>query len=413
MEILETLSDRKTWDAFIQYKTERQHLSPKEKEMLDQYLGADSFWAMVKELQQPDRSIPVPVKHYINKDGVKRKRVVYSYEEEEFVWILKCITYCLYRYDSRFAPNCYAFRRDYGVGNAMQRIRKTGKLSCKYCLKVDIHDYFNSISPRLLLEQLSFLNEQDAGLYRLFKDMLTDTRVKDIDGVVKKEEHKGAMAGVPVASFFANVYLSDVDWYFEKQDVLYYRYSDDILIFADSREELSKLQEALYSRIDEHGLLLNPDKVSITRPGQTWEFLGFCYRDGKIDLSEHTKYKIKGKIKRKAHALRSWQRKKGLSGDKACKGFIRAMNHKFYGFEEEDSFSWNRWFFPNLTTTDGLKEIDAYMQQYIRYCMTGRHYKGNFRIRYEQLKQWGYRSLVAEYYKRKKEVKQECGMKKL
>ena len=83
------------------------------------------------------------------------------------------------------------------------------------------------------------------------------------------------------------------------------------------------------------------------------------------------------------------------------------MNRKFYGHprptdpaadEESDEFTWSRWFFPNLTTDTGLKTIDAYLQQYIRYCVTGRHYKGNYRIAYDTLKQWGYCSLVHEYY---------------
>ena len=42
------------------------------------------------------------------------------------------------------------------------------------------------------------------------------------------------------------------------------------------------------------------------------------------------------------------------------------------------------------------------MQEYIRYTVTGRHYKGNYRITYEQLKKWGYRSLVNEFYRKKK-----------
>ena len=85
-------------------------------------------------------------------------------------------------------------------------------------------------------------------------------------------------------------------------------------------------------------------------------------------------------------------------GGKAAKGFIKAMNHKFFDSGDGTEFSWSRWFFPNLTTDRGLREIDGYMQQYIRYCVTGRHYKGNFRIPYEQLKEWGYRNLVHEFY---------------
>ena len=206
------------------------------------------------------------------------------------------------------------------------------------------------------------------------------------------------MAGIPVSPFFANVYLTELDRYFEEQEILYFRYSDDILIFADSIEELKRYQEILYRGIEEHHLALNPSKVHISVPGQMWEFLGFCYRNEQVDLSDNTKRKIKGKIKRKAQALRRWQEKKGLSGEKAAKGFIRAMNHKFFDGGDGTEFSWSRWFFPNLTTADGLAEIDDYMQQYIRYCVTGRHYKGNYRVTYEQMKKWGYRNLVHEYY---------------
>lgn len=118
--------------------------------------------------------------------------------------------------------------------------------------------------------------------------------------------------------------------------------------------------------------------------------------------------KTKAKIRRKSDALRRWRRRKGLSADKAAVGLIHVMNQKFYGcddpLDEEnraDAFTWSRWFFPLLTTDRGLREIDAYMQEYIRYTVTGRHYKGNYRISCGQLQRWGYVSLVHEYYRHK------------
>lgn len=53
-----------------------------------------------------------------------------------------------------------------------------------------------------------------------------------------------------------------------------------------------------------------------------------------------------------------------------------------------------------LTTDEGLKELDAYLIQYIRYLYSGRHYKGNYRVTYEKIKELGFRSLVNEFYKR-------------
>lgn len=412
MEILEMLFSPDIWQDFLQYKIEKQHLSRQEQRDLEEYIRTQKYIPLLNAVFNAGFIPPLPVKKEINKGGSFKKRVVYSYPKD-FNQLLKIIAFSLYKYDGVFADNCYAFRRNYGVWDAIKRIRTTKGISGKYCLKVDISNYFNSIDVLLLLKKLVFLKEEDGRLYQLFEKLLTadqavikaDSRKKEIadqageaitDQIIT--EKRGAMAGTPVSPFFANVYLKDVDWYFKKKGVLYFRYSDDILIFADTMEELRNLQQQLYAKIEEHYLTLNPAKVQISKPGGTWEFLGFCYQNGRVDLSENTKRKIKGKIKRKAHALKRWQIKKGLSGEKAAIGFIRAMNHKFFDCGEGADFSWSRWFFPNLTTDAGLKEIDSYMQQYIRYCVTGRHYKGNYRISYEQMKKWGYRNLVHAFY---------------
>jgi len=303
-----------------------------------------------------------------------------------------------------FSKNCYAFRRGFGVREAILRLRSDERVEDGYCLKVDISNYFNSIDTGKLVEMLSFLKEKDEPLYLMLKKILENKSIEE-NGKVIEEEH-GAMAGTSFSPFLANLYLKDVDAFFEKENVLYFRYSDDILLFAETKEELDFRKKQLYDMIHDLGLSVNPDKENIYEPGDRIEFLGFSYCDGQIDLSETTIKKMKDKIKRKAQALRRWQNKKGLEGEKAAIGFIRAMNQKFYGSRSgennEDDFTWNRWFFPNLTTDAGLKEIDAYMQQYIRYAVTGRHYKGNYKIKYEKMKEWGYRSLVHEYYAWKK-----------
>ncbi|MGN0154428.1 MAG: reverse transcriptase domain-containing protein [Lachnospiraceae bacterium] len=413
MDIFNSLYLETAWQEFLQHKTEKQHLSATEQKELMQYIHNQRYLPILREIETPDYVPPLPVKREINKGGVSKKRIVYFYPED-FNILLKRMAFSLYKYDSLFAANCYAFRRNYGVRDAMKRILHTEGISGKYCLKVDISNYFNSIYIPMLLDKLAFLREEDPEVYRLFEKLLTaDQALVEENKCEKSGKHtdktgnrkvivekRGAMAGTPVAPFFANIYLMDVDWYFEKRAILYFRYSDDILIFADSLEELQEYQNILYDKIKEHLLSLNPAKVKISKPGECWEFLGFCYQDGEIDLSENTRRKIKGKIKRKAHALRRWQAKKGLSGEKAAKGFIKAMNHKFFDSGDGTEFSWSRWFFPNLTTDKGLKEIDNYMQQYIRYCVTGRHYKGNYRISYEQMKEWGYRNLVHEYYQK-------------
>ena len=409
--ILDLATKEENWHAFLQYKLDRQHLNRQEEEEIRDFIARKAYLPLCEHWKNQQYPSSYPLKRVVNKQGTRKKRIVYSFPGDEGIF-LKFIAFHLFRYDSLFCDNCYAFRREFGVWDAMQRMKHMPSLDKKYCLKTDISNYFNSIDVNILLSKLAFLKESDLPLYLLFSKILKEERVQE-NSKILLDTH-GAMAGTPVSPFFANVYLREVDFTFKNRGIPYFRYSDDILIFADTLEELHALQAELYQQLADLKLSINPDKVHISAPGEVWEFLGFCYRNGEIDLSDTTIRKMKAKIKRKADALRRWQRNKGLSGEKAAIGLIRAMNRKFFGsresglnndsssvmdsFPENNDFTWSRWFFPNLTVDTGLKTIDAYLQEYIRYAVTGRHYKGNYRIRYETLKEWGYRSLVHEYY---------------
>ncbi len=399
MELWEQLYKAEVWQDFLNYKTEKQHLSDFERRQLQDYIDREKYLSVLAEIEDMSTALPLPTRKEVNKSGVAKKRVVYSFPKE-FSILLKLIAFLLYRYDGLFSDNCYAFRRTYGVKDAVRRIKNMKEIDKKYCLKVDISNYFNSIDVPMLLNKLNFLKEKDVRTFQFFEKLLTVNQAIICEDGQEKVivEKRGAMAGTPISPFMANVYLMEADRFFAKEDVIYFRYSDDILLFADSLKELEERKGQLYEQLTQHQLALNPSKVHISEPGEAFTFLGFCFYDGKVDLSDSTLQKIKDKIKRKAHALRRWQAKKKLPGERAAKGFVKAMNRKFYDSGDGTEFSWSRWFFPCITGVERLREIDAYMQQYIRFCVTGRHYKGNYRITYEQMKQWGYRSLVHEYY---------------
>ncbi len=394
--ILCEAASHESWQRFYEYKLWNRHLNAAEDKALRDFIDRKAYLPLCALWEQGCFPAHLPVKRTVNKGGTGKKRIVYSFEGDEGLF-LKYIAWQLFRFDDWFCENCYAFRRSRGVKDAMGMIRRSPRLGGQYCLKVDISNYFNSIDVEKLLAKLSFVRERDPALYELFARILREDRVLE-NGHIVSERH-GAMAGTPISPFFANVYLRETDRYFYNHNVTYFRYSDDILLFADSEEKLAEYKARLCLQIQELGLRLNTDKVYTAAPGETWEFLGFCYRKGEIDLSDNTLRKMKAKIKRKAEALRRWQRKKGLEPEKAAIGLIHAMNRKFYGHSgTDDDFNWSRWFFPCLTVDTGLRELDAYFLQYIRYAVTGRHYKGNFRIRYQTVKKWGYQSLVHAYY---------------
>ena len=404
VSIIDRINSLEEWQSFLNSKKSSKSLSISEEKELVKFIDNkryEYYYDLIKDNNFPS---DFPYKKIINKSGTDKKRIVYSFSNEENI-VLKFIAFNLYQFDYYFNNNCYAFRRNYGVKDAIRKFKGNEEYAKKYCFKVDISNYFNSIDIDILLKKLVFVREQDEELFRLFEKILREDRVYE-NGNIVSDSH-GAMAGMPCSPFFANVYLSDVDKYFEEYGVEYFRYSDDVLIFADEKEDIEKIRDIFSIKVKENKLELNERKVSLYKPYESFEFLGFSYNNGIIDISDNTKRKLKAKIKRKANALRRWQRKKNLSSDKAAIGFIKAMNCKFYGGNNEDNqedFTWCRWFFPNIMIDTSLIEIDKYMQEYIRYIITGRHYKGNYRITYEQMKEWGYRSLVHEYYAKDRKI---------
>ena len=83
----------------------------------------------------------------------------------------------------------------------------------------------------------------------------------------------------------------------------------------------------------------------------------------------------------------------------AVRAFIKRFNKKLYDSDDPNETNWSRWYFPVINTDKSLKEIDAYMQECLRYTAVEKHTKARFNFRYAQKKALGYRSLVNEWYK--------------
>lgn len=393
--ILFQVTRQETWEEFLAYRLLKGRFTWREFEEADSFVGREEYLPLAKKIVQGE-DLGVPQKKIINKMGTGKKRVVYSFAPDEMT-ILKLIAYKLYDYDGWFAPNCYAFRRGMKASDAIFDIQRAIGERTMWAYKLDIHDYFNSISIEILLPILEEMMSDDTPLYRFFERMLTDNRVI-YNGETILESH-GVMAGTPTSPFLANVYLKAVDKHFHEAGVVYARYSDDIIMFAQDLDTLGEYKRQMADYLKQYRLEVNLDKEKIYSPDEAYEFLGFKCHARDIDISEATKKKMKGKIKRATKSLMRWSNKNNMEPEKAMKGLINHFNRVFFEDDDTESLTWSRWFFPVINKTDGLKEIDHYLQQNIRFLGTGKYSKVNFKTDYAKLKQLGYRSLVNEYYK--------------
>lgn len=395
MSLLDKLSQKETWLAYLSARTEHGQLTKKEIRELSSFIDAAEYLNVTETM-----CFGYPEKKYISKRSTDKKRIVYTYSFAE-TQVLKLLTYLLYQYDHVLSDNCYSFRRNRNAKTAFDRIMQIEDRDDRYVLKLDIHDYFNSIDVPQLTAILENVISDDPALLAFLSSLLSQNRCIWKQEVIKEE--RGAMAGVPLSSFFANLYLMDLDSYFEEKNIPYFRYSDDIILFFSSMNELNTSFSRITDYLQKKKLELNPDKTQIIMPHEPWEFLGFRYHEGKIDLSSMTVKKMKRKIRRKAESLYRWKQEKKKDTGTCIRQMIRIFDNRFYDLTGDSRFTWIRYYFPVITVTDGLHEIDLYMQEYLRYLYSGRHTKRNYTITYDDLKKLGYTPLTAEYHKWKKE----------
>ncbi|MBR6338461.1 MAG: group II intron reverse transcriptase domain-containing protein, partial [Ruminococcus sp.] len=295
-----------------------------------------------------------------------------------------------------FARGLFSFRPGRNAKDAIRLLTRHRGIGEMYAYKADISDYFNSVPTDRLLPVLRDVVD-DNGLYEFLASLLREENV--LYGAQTIQEQKGIMAGTPLSAFYANLYLKDLDGDFEREGVLYTRYSDDIIVFAHSEEQVREYAGRIKSFLADRGLCINPDKERFYAPGEGWSFLGFEYKGGIIDIAPVTVRKLKRKMKRKAAALIRWADRAGLPREKAASAFIRVFNAKLFEQSGDSELCWALWFFPVINTDKSLKMIDAYAEEQLRYIISGRRSKKRFDVRYKQLKALGFRCLVNEYYK--------------
>jgi len=389
------LEDR--WRSFLEYKRSRGYLFERDEKELIALIEKKGYLPIVRKVRNGE-SLDKPTLKILNKAGTSKKRVVYSFETET-AWTLKLLGYLLHRYDYHFAPNCFSFRKDFGVRSAIKNLIKDIKNKELYCYKLDVSNYFNSISVSELLPMLQKLFENDLKLFEFFRMLLTLV------------EGGGVMAGTPTSPFLSNVYLTELDRYFYDNGADYARYSDDIILFAKTKEDIDAHKLYIKNHLTKLGLEINKKKEEMLEPNKPWSFLGIKYINGEVDLSDITFDKIKAKIKRKARALRRWCETKNIESEKAVKTMIKVFNKKFYEDAGKNELTWCRWFFPLITTDKSLKHVDEYLQNNLRFIMTGKHNKLNYKhADYGFLKKLGYRSLVNAYHKEHKVHSTTCAV---
>jgi RNA-directed DNA polymerase len=318
-----------------------------------------------------------PEKLLLAKNGSTKKRIVYMYSGKD-----RFVIGALYRALSvlnvgNIADNCFSYKRGINTSSAIKYISKVKKDKALYGVKLDISAYFNSVSKDHLTTCLTELFGESTGIRTSMNLLFADDTV--LFKGEKITEYKSLIPGCALGSFFANYCLREVDYHFRDLGIVYARYSDDIVLFAETEELVNTHLDTVKEKIFSYGLTINESKYVHFLPDQDVEYLGLKLGANGIDISDHAKKKLKATIKRWVKAGRKGIEIEEKSFQKVARGIVNRLNWKLYKsyIQDERKFGWAYYAFRYITDLQSLTELDFYLRDRLRYLKTGRNNKMN------------------------------------
>jgi RNA-directed DNA polymerase len=189
-------------------------------------------------------------------------------------------------FEADFCDNSYGFRPKRSPHMGIAEVRTSILRRMTTVIDVDLSKYFDTIRHHILLDKFA-KRIQDPQVLRLIKI------------IIKAGENKiGVPQGGPFSPLASNVYLNEVDWYFDDirketsegngnyEGINYHRFADDIVITVSGHKSkegwCNRAKLRLSEQLEKLQVQLNLDKTKVvdTTTEETFGFLGFDFRRG-------------------------------------------------------------------------------------------------------------------------------------
>ncbi|MEK7623171.1 MAG: reverse transcriptase/maturase family protein [Patescibacteria group bacterium] len=183
-----------------------------------------------------------------------------------------------------------------GVDEVSCALRKVSRNDTQtvWALKLDIKKFFASVDHGILFSLLrKKVNEPD--MLWLLEQIIESFHSPDIPG-------KGMPIGNLTSQIFANIYLSELD-YFAKhtlREKYYFRYADDFLFLHPEREHLENILVIVEDFVEKKlQLTIHPNKIVFRKFNQGIDWVGYVLLPHYRVLRAKTKKRLFKKVLRK------------------------------------------------------------------------------------------------------------------
>lgn len=220
------------------------------KEVKEIDANPDHYLNMIRDMLLNHTFRTSPYEVFYKQEG-KKQRKIYKlpYFPDRIVqWaIMQVIEPILL---NTFTTDTYSAIPEMGLHVALSKLQaamQTDVQGCQYCFKMDIRHYYQSIDHDILKMKYRRLFK-DPDLLELLDEIIDSIATADDEDLIRLEAAEDEEKGLPIGNYHSqyggNYYLAAFDhWIKEVKHVKhYFRYMDDIIIFAETKEELHRLR---------------------------------------------------------------------------------------------------------------------------------------------------------------------------
>lgn len=234
---------------------------------------------------------------FIKNDGVKVREIfkLPYYPDRIFQWaLIQVIEPYLLRNLTDDTYSALPGRGTYAAYKKMIKALRIDPAGTMWCLKIDVKKYYPSIDKKILYEKFERIIK-DKGILFYIDEIIYSTP---------------GSTGVPIGNYFSqysgNIYLSGFDhWVKEQKHVKwYFRYMDDMVFLAATKEELQQLIQDVISYLwNELRLTVKPNWSIFFVDERGIDFIGYVFRHDSIRLRKRiarTLIKVSAQIWKRA-----------------------------------------------------------------------------------------------------------------
>ena len=295
----------------------------------------------------------------IPKDNPGEFREVYINENIDRIFLSIVNDMFFEMFSDMIHKNCVSYQKGIGCGKIVQRVAKEIMKvpNVEIGTKNDLSKYFDTV-PLRYIDKVFDTIEKRAGKSKIIdicrKYYHTDLYF-DTEGNLCSR-FQSLKQGCALASFLADVVLYDIDHAISQLDVMYVRYSDDLLIIGN---EWHIGQLLLKEMLADMELTLNPKKVEVLKKDRWFKFLGFNIKCDQITLS-----KSRVKSFQKEIETRTINQRK-ITPQRA----VNQVNN--YLFKGDGTYSWSTSVLPIINLQKDIDELNEFVLDALRACATG------------------------------------------